>query len=244
MPAGLCKRWTQLGKYAMTKSALFLLLLGLGVGGCKKKSESMVDSLPFFGEMTYITDADGKVDSSVLALPEWSFINQNGDSLDSKNLKGKIRISDFFFTSCPTICPRMSGQMLRIQNKFKGDNRLVLLSFSIDARHDTAEVLKMYAEKLGADPMQWQFLSGEQDLIFELAAAHGSFAEADANAPGGFSHSGALILSDSQNRVRGMYDGTNPKEVDKLMADLKILFNEPREFGPSTLPFENELHHE
>lgn len=228
----------------MKKQAAFFLVLGLSFGGCKTGTDSPSGSLPFLGEMTFMTDANGRADSSVQALPEWMFINQNRDTLHSKNLAGKIRVSDFFFTTCPTICPRMSGQMLRIQERYKGDERIMLLSFSIDARHDTAEVLKSYAEKLGADTRQWHFLTGEPDLIFELAAAHGSFAEADANAPGGFAHSGALILSDRQNRVRGMYDGTNPKEVDRLMADLELLLKEPVEFGPKALELETGLHHE
>jgi protein SCO1 len=228
----------------MKKQAVFFWVLGLSFGSCKTGTDSPSGSLPFLGEMTFMTDAKGRADSSVQALPEWRFINQNGDTLSSKNLAGKVRVSDFFFTTCPTICPRMSGQMLRIQERYKGDERIRLLSFSIDAQHDTAEVLKSYAEKLGADTRQWHFLTGEPELIFELASAHGSFAEADANAPGGFAHSGALILSDRQNRVRGLYDGTNPKDVDRLISDLEMLLKEPVEFGPKALPFETGLHYE
>jgi protein SCO1/2 len=217
---------------------VWFFVLGLGLGSCKTEGDSGAKSLPFLGEMTWTTDANGKVDSSVQALPDWRFINQDGDTVASKDMDGKVRVSDFFFTTCPTICPRMSGQMLRIQETFKEDERLMLFSFSIDSKHDTSEVLQAYAEKLGADTRQWQFLTGDPSLMFELAAAHGSFAEADANAPGGFAHSGALILSDRQNRVRGLYDGTNPKEVDRLMVDLEKLLTEPLDFGPRALPLE------
>ena len=222
----------------MKKAELGFLLVVLAFMGCKGEATSSSKPLPFLGEISWSTAADGRVDSSVQALPNWRLVNQDGDILGSQVISGKVRVSDFFFTTCPTICPRMSGQMLRIQQKFKGNDGLILLSYSIDSGHDTAEVLKSYAEKLGADTRQWQFLTGAASLIFELAAAHGSFAEADANAPGGFVHSGALILSDRQNRVRGLYDGTNPQEVDRLMEDLGRLLAEPADFGPRPLQLE------
>ena len=228
----------------MKKSGIGSLLLVLLLWGCKGEAPSGSQALPFLGEMSWTTAADGRVDSSVQALPQWKLVNQDDDSLFSSALSGKVRVSDFFFTTCPTICPRMSGQMLRIQQKFTGQDGLVLLSFSIDSGHDSAEVLKAYAQKLGAGTRQWHFLTGNASLIFELAAAHGSFAETDANAPGGFVHSGALILSDRQNRVRGLYDGTNPQEVDRLMEDIEKLLAEPADFGPHAVKIDMGMGYE
>lgn len=228
----------------MARSCVWWFVLGTIFWSCSGDGKSTAEALPFLGEMSWTTDANGRADSSVLALPNWEFINQNGDTLASVDMPGKIRVADFFFTTCPTICPRMSGQMLRIQERFRAEPRLMLLSFSIDSKHDQPEVLKAYAEKLGADGEQWQFLTGNPERIFELAAAHGSFAEADANAPGGFAHSGALILSDTQNRVRGLYDGTNPTEVDRLMADIDKLLQESPDFGPKAIQIEPGLRYE
>lgn len=229
---------------ATGRNGIWWIVLSFIVSACAGAGNSQSEALPFLGEMTWTTNADRSIDSSVLALPNWEFINQNGDTMASVDMAGKIRVADFFFTTCPTICPRMSGQMLRIQERFRAEPRLKLFSFSIDAKHDTPEVLKAYAEKLGADEEHWYFLTGNPERIFELAAAHGSFAEEDANAPGGFAHSGAIILSDTQNRVRGLYDGTNPSEVDRLMDDIDKLLQEASDFGPKAIQIEQVLGYE
>jgi protein SCO1 len=219
--------------------SLFIGLLVLVVWGCGTSSPSAKKEpmhLPFLGEPMLIQNDQGGIDTLWPALPPFSLTTHTGDSLTQLDLEGKIRVADFFFTSCPTICPMMSAQMLRIHQRFGSNNQVVLISHSIDPEHDSVPVLADYAQKLGASAPGWFFLTGDMDLIFSLADAYGSFAEKDPNAPGGFAHSGALTLADRQGRIRGVYDGTNPEEVDRLMSDMELLLEEAPGYGPEAVP--------
>ena len=159
------------------------------------------------------------------AIPDFKLVNQYRDTITQQDLEGKVYVADFFFTTCPTICPKMTQQMLRVHEAYKQNPDVVLLSHSIDPQHDTVEVLRRYAERHGIkEGTGWHFLTGQQDSIYELAEEHylASVSE-DPNAPGGYAHSGAFILIDSQDRIRGYYDGTNPDDVDRLIEDIKKL---------------------
>jgi protein SCO1/2 len=116
--------------------------------------------------------------------------------------------------------------MLRLSERFKDENRLVLLSHTIDTRHDTIPRLKKFATDLGVGLPQWQFVTGEQDSIYSIANDYFSIAQEDPNAPGGFDHSGRLILVDTKRRVRAFCDGTDPKSVDQFMEDVTRLLKE------------------
>jgi protein SCO1/2 len=169
---------------------------------------------------------DGKtiVDTIYATVPNFSFVNQDSLPCTQENLKGKIYVADFFFTTCPTICPIMKKQMLRVYEKVKGDETFMLISHTIDPEHDTVALLKDYSTRLGSDGKQWQFLTGNRDMIYEMAEK-GYYATAmpDSTEPGGYVHSGGFILVDKQSRVRGIYNGTDEKEVDQLMLDLYVL---------------------
>lgn len=214
--------------------AVLLLIWSCGNGNSKAQKEA--GHLPFFGEPMLIQNDRGIADTLWPALPAFTLASHTGDSLTQLDLVGKIRVADFFFTSCPTICPMMSAQMLRIHERFGSNKEVVLISHSIDPEHDSVSVLADYAEKLGASAPGWFFLTGNMDLIFSLADAYGSFAEKDPNAPGGFAHSGALTLADRQGRIRGVYDGTNPEEVDRLILDMERLLAEAPDYGPEAVP--------
>lgn len=206
------------------KNIFFCLLLLLGACGSEKKQ------LPILGERTtqnVVKDGKTIVDTIYATVPYFSFLNQDGDSLTQQNVNGKIYVADFFFISCPTICPVMKKEMIRVFNAFKGDTHLMLLSHTIDPEHDTLALLKQYATDLGSDGKQWQFLTGERELIYQMAEK-GYYATAmpDSSAPGGFVHSGGFILVDKFARVRGIYDGTDPKKVDELIKDIAILKQE------------------
>ncbi|MDZ4668478.1 MAG: SCO family protein [bacterium] len=164
------------------------------------------------------------IDTVYSTVPNFSFINQNGDSVTQKTTEGKIYVADFFFTTCPTICPIMKKQMIRVYQKIKGDPSFMLLSHTIDPDHDTVALLKDFCERLGSDGKQWMFLTGNRDQIYEMAEK-GYYATAmpDSTEPGGYIHSGGFILVDAQRRVRGIYNGTEEKEVDQLMRDLYVL---------------------
>ncbi len=195
-----------------------------------ESTESGERKLPFYGnrttEVSYVNGAP-VIDTIYQNVPEFKLTNQDGKTLTDKDVMGKVYVADFFFTSCPTICPVMKKEMIRVYEKFKGNKDVMILSHTIDPDYDTKEVLKDYATRLGSDGKQWQFLTGKRSDIYRLAE-QGYYASVvkDAKEPGGYAHSGGFILVDRKLRVRGIYDGTNAADVDRLMEDLDILLEE------------------
>ena len=133
---------------------------------------------------------------------------------------------DFFFISCPTICPKLTAQMLRIHDEFKDINEVLLLSHSIDTKRDTVARLKNYSENLGVNSDKWHFVTGDHDAIYEIADDYFSVAIENPDAPGGFDHSGRLILVDKNRNVRSFCNGTEPESVDRFMKDIELLLAE------------------
>lgn len=153
----------------------------------------------------------------------FGFVAHTGDTITEKDMNGKVTVTDFFFTSCPTICPVMKTQMLRVYEKYRDNDRVLLLSHSIDPEYDTREVLADFAKKLEIDGHTWYFLTGDKDSIYARAEQYMISARADASAPGGYVHSGAFLLIDGDRNIRGMYDGTREQAVDSLMKDMDLL---------------------
>jgi protein SCO1/2 len=207
----------------MKNSLLFLLLPVALAISCSSPSEktSEVAELPILGER-YVDDNQDTVYHSIA---DFAFVNQVGDTIRKEDMVGKIYVADFFFTTCPTICPVMKKEMLRVYEQFKGDPNFRILSHTIDPSHDTQAVLKDYAEKLGVpDAATWNFLTGDQEKIFEIGqTSYLTTTMADELEPGGFLHSGAFLLVDQQGRIRGVYDGTKAEQVDRLLADIPKL---------------------
>lgn len=156
-------------------------------------------------------------------IPEFAFYNQDSQLVTPATFEGKAYVADFFFTSCPTICPIVKKQMLRLHQRYGQDERLRLLSFTIDPRHDSVAVLRKYAQKLGVGTPQWHFVTGERDSIYSLADDYMSIAKENPNAPGGFDHSGWLILIDKDRHIRAYCNGTDAASVDKFMEDIDFL---------------------
>ena len=207
----------------MKNSLLFLLFPVALAISCSSPSEKTNETaeLPILGER-YVDDNQDTVYHSIA---DFAFVNQVGDTIRKEDMAGKIYVADFFFTSCPTICPVMKKEMLRVYEQFKGDPNFRILSHSIDPSHDTQAVLKDYAEKLGVpDAATWNFLTGDQEKIFEIGqTSYLTTTMADDMEPGGFLHSGAFLLVDQQGRIRGVYDGTKTEQVDRLLADIPKL---------------------
>ena len=178
--------------------------------------------LPVLGEKS---EENGKTTYHTIA--PFAFTDQAGQTITNATLKGKIYIADFFYTTCPTICPIVKRETIRVYDKFKGNPDVVFLSHTLDPKHDTVAFLKMYAENLGADVRQWHFLTGEKEKIYEIGQkSYLVTAMADKNEPGGILHDGALILVDRQGRIRGLYDGTKPEKVNELIKDIPVLLEE------------------
>ena len=209
----------------MKTTRLLIGLILVWSAACKPAGEQVSSELelPILGER-YVDD---KQDTVYHRIAEFSFVNQLGDTISNSDMAGKVYVADFFFTTCPTICPVMKKEMLRVHEKFKDNPNFKILSHSIDPTHDTQEVLKDYAEKLGiADASTWNFLTGDQEKIFEIGqTSYLTTAMADQMEPGGFLHSGAFLLIDQQGRIRGVFDGTKSDQVDRLINDIPKILN-------------------
>ncbi len=183
-------------------------------------------TLPILGEkQTKTTMRDGKevTDTIYFQIPDFRLIDQDSQVVTPENVKDKIYVADFFFTSCPTICPIMKTQMLRIHEHFKGNPSVKLLSHTIDPRHDIVGVLKDYATRLEVDTKQWSFLTGDRNVLLLAQKGYLVSALEDKNEAGGFVHSGAFVLIDKHRHIRGYYDGTKPEKVDLLIKDMELL---------------------
>lgn len=209
-----------MSKLILFAFCLFIAPLSIFMISCGNDAPK---TLPIIGERLGLT-ATG--DTIYPTIPDFSFINQNGETVTNADFKGKIYVVDFFFTHCPTICPKVTAQMLRVHDRFKDSSGVLLLSHSIDPKHDTIGRLKEYAGKLGVVAPKWQFVTGEKDSIFGIADDYFSIAKENAEAPGGFDHSGRLILVDKKRHVRSFCDGTDAKDVDRFMGDVQTLLRE------------------
>jgi protein SCO1 len=188
-------------------------------------------TLPIYGNREPVTKiVDGKTVSDTIyqTIPKFRFVNQYGDSISNKNLDGQIYVADFFFTTCPSICPVMARNMLSVYNAFKGSGDVKIISHTIDPKHDSVPVLKKYADKLGVTGNTWWFLQGKKEDTYLIAEKNYLVAvKKDSTVAGGYIHAGYFVLIDKQKRIRGSYDGTDPKQVDQLIADIKELRQEP-----------------
>jgi protein SCO1/2 len=218
----------KLKRYYQNSLSVSIVVLILSFSSsCNQNNE-----LPIYGNRDVkVSVVDGKevIDTIYATVPNFTLINQNGDTVTESIIEGKITVVDFFFTSCPTICPIMKREMIRVYQEFQQNEKVVMLSHTIDPEHDTIEVLQDYSRRLGSDGKQWQFLTGERTYIYELAEkGYYSTAMADSTEPGGFVHSGGLILIDEKKRVRGIFDGTNSADTDKLIEAIHLLLNEDK----------------
>lgn len=186
------------------------------------ESQNSPQQLPILGNTIYEEN-----DTIYHTIQDFQLLDQDSSIITNATISDKIYVADFFFTSCPTICPKMKAQMLRVYEKFEGNNEVMILSHTIDPTYDTIPLLNDYASRLGVSSNQWKFLWGDQEYIYDLAEkSYMSLADQDADAPGGFVHSGAFLLVDKDRRVRGFYDGTVPEQVDVLMNDIELLLKE------------------
>ncbi len=157
-------------------------------------------------------------------ISDFDLIDQEGKRITLADVKGKVLLADFFFTTCGSICPKMSTQMERVQERFLNDDRFLLLSHSVTPEVDSVAQLKLYAELHHADSRRWHFLTGDRAQIYRLAR-RSYFAALDEGdgGPDDFVHTENFVLVDQQGRLRGFYDGTKTVEVDRAMKDIAWL---------------------
>lgn len=186
--------------------------------------------LPYLGEPTYVPRTENgvtTVDTVPHTIPPFSFTDQDGQTVTEKTVAGKIYVADFFFTTCPSICPIMTGNLKKVQETFGGNENVMILSHSIDPEFDQPGVLKKYAAEKGADTRFWKFLTGNKDTIYEICEhSYMAFAKPDKVAEGGYIHSGFFVLVDKDRHIRGAYDGTEAGKTEMLIEDMKLLLQE------------------
>lgn len=157
-------------------------------------------------------------------IADFSLVNQNGDTITQEDYKDKIYVADFFFTTCLTICPIMTKNMGEIQEAIKDDPNIMLLSHSVTPEIDTVAQLKRYALEKGVIDSKWNLVTGDKKQIYELARKSYLAVKNDGDGgPFDMIHTENFILVDKEKRIRGFYDGTNRKDIEKLLEDIKIL---------------------
>lgn len=157
-------------------------------------------------------------------IADFKLLNQNGKIITEEDYKDKIYIADFFFTTCPSICPIMTEHMVEIQKAIIDDPKVLLLSHSVTPEIDSVPVLKQYALKKGVIDSKWNLVTGDKKQIYQLARKSYLVAKEDGDGgPFDMIHTENFVLVDSKKRIRGFYDGTDPKDIEKLLEDLKLL---------------------
>jgi len=200
------------------------------------KKEKLVSDLAFL-----------EINGVAKKVPAFSFTDQDGKTITNKDYEGKVYVVEFFFTTCPTICPRMSKNLVQIQNSFNGFKNFGVASFTINPEHDTPEVLKKYATQYGITNPNWHLLTGDIDVIYQLAnQGFNLYTAKNAEVEGGFEHSGNFALIDKNGFIRSRIVNGNPiiyyngmisesekidedgqeQQISMLKEDIKKLLNE------------------
>ena len=202
-------------------TALVLPFLGLGLFLLVQRN---YQSLPVLGPYEKI-----KGKEKLIQTPAWTLTNQNGKQFSSSQLTGNIQVLNFFFTSCPTICPAMNRNVQKVQQNFIADERVQFVSISVDPERDDPERLKEYEENYSLNKAQWHFLTGEKKKIYLLARKGYNLSATDADGESAdIIHSQKVLLIDTDQQIRGIYDGTEAKDMATLIRDINRLLKESK----------------
>ncbi|WP_136481889.1 SCO family protein [Cognatitamlana onchidii] len=192
---------------------------------CKEeKPAQAVAKLPYFNTAEFTPEWDMPKHK----IPPFTFINQNGLQVTNETYKGKIYIADFFFTSCPGICPKLTKNMVNIQEAYKNDDDIMLLSHTVMPWRDSVPLLKAYAKKNKVLDDKWHLVTGDKDALYSIART-GYFADEDftkTQDESNFIHTENFILVDNEGYIRGVYNGTIGLDVERLKRHIDILKRE------------------
>ena len=182
-------------------------------------------ALPTFlpdGVDSTLTEGKWRRDTVFHQLADVQLPSQLGRLISQKDFSSGVHVASFFYTTCPGACPSVNGQLARVQEKFRHDPRVKLVSYTVNPAHDSAGVLERYAEQYGAIAGKWFFLTGDKTTLYRLITEEFRLAPPTGTAPG-IVHSQNLYLVDRDKRVRGIYDGTKSRDVDRLMTEINVL---------------------
>ncbi len=205
------------------KNKFILILFGfICIMGCKNK-----DTLPYYNDASFTPVWDRHELKSLHQVPDFSFVDQNDKTITQKDLDGKIYIANFFFTTCGSVCPKMTKNLLKVQAAFPDNNEIAFISHTVTPWIDSVSRLKSYSKKYNLDD-RWHLVTGDKAMIYQLAR-QSYFAEEE---PGydkdssAFLHTEHILLIDKDKHIRGIYNGTLELEIDRLISDIKLLLKE------------------
>lgn len=192
---------------------------------------SRVDYLPFYKDESFTPHwltPGSEEERSFHKIPNFKLLNQLGDTISQHTFENKIYITDFFFTTCPGICPKMTGNMAKVQEEFKDDDDILLLSHSVMPSTDKVPVLRAYANNNDVIDNKWHLVTGDKNDIYSLGRDH-YFVESDlgeVKSIDDFLHTENFLLIDKNKHIRGIYNGLNRASIAQLITDVKTLKNE------------------
>ncbi|MDW5290981.1 SCO family protein [Formosa sp. PL04] len=224
----------------MKKFSSILILILLLVASCKNETKkediitietSRVDYLPYYGDESFTPNwliPGSQEEKDFHKIPDFKLVNQLGDSISQDTFENKIYVTDFFFTVCPGICPQLAESMLKVQEEYKKDTDILLLSHSVMPSTDSVPVLKEYAKTHGVIDNKWHLVTGDKKEIYSLGRNQ-YFVENDLGEPKSiddFLHTENVLLIDKDKHIRGIYNGLNRASVAQLITDIKTLKTE------------------
>jgi protein SCO1/2 len=198
-------------------SLLFIL-------SCNEKQQQ----LPYYNTPDFTPKWEMADEKTFHKIRPFTLLNQENKTFTEKDIEGKICVADFFFTTCPGICPKMTNSMADIQKEFIYDDEVLLLSHSVNPEKDNVAVLKEYAKNKKINFIRWKLLTGDKNEIYDLGRKY-YFVEEDEGIRKGndiFLHTENFILIDKQRHIRGIYNGLDPNSINNLIKDVKILKEE------------------
>ncbi len=208
-----------MSKFGWRITATLIVIMAAFIGGAYLIQVRNKKVLPIYG-----------IDQETLKPPvvkDFSLMNQEGKTITLKDCDGHVFVANFFFAKCQGICPSMNHQLSRVYEKFKGNNQVLFLSYSVKPAEDSVLALREYARLYNADASQWWFLTGDKKMIYDLArnSYMASISEGDGG-PDDFVHTQMLTLVDKNKHLRGFYDGLDSTQVNQLMTDIDVLLAE------------------
>lgn len=197
--------------------SFFMVLAIVFIGYSYKVTREQPKSLPIYGNPGHKIEA-------------FSFTDQEGKTVTQDDIKGKIFVVEYFFTTCKGICPKMNENMVKVYEAFRGSNDVMILSHTVDPKKDTVQAMKAYSLRFDADPKQWKFLTGDKKELYEkarnsyLVTAVDDTASVDIESD--FIHTDHFVLVDRDGQIRGTYEGTKIGSINQLIGDIKELLKE------------------
>ncbi|MGV3540310.1 MAG: SCO family protein [Rufibacter sp.] len=197
---------------------LFLKIFGVNRYSLRTYFPTSVDSTNVQGQWRY--------DTIYHKVPPFQLTSQTGASFSQRDLEGKMYVAHFFYTSCQGICKQVSTQLARVQDAFRFQPDVKIVSFSLQPEQDQVPVLQKYAQSFGAKPDRWIFLTGDKSKVYSLAEKGYFVPLSNTEGENQSLHQKQLLLVDKQQQIRGIYDGTQATEVDRLITEINVLLSE------------------